>query len=162
MYNKIRMWLVHLKLSLCVCVHICTGTQIIKSIEKIVMPAVNGYCTIPNECICSSNWGGTNCDVGECISVSCTSLYCLNIWYVCCLSISYSALIKSPQGIRMFVERHHTTIIKLKEKYVCCISTVCTLQGFYLSIHVGGDSVYISTCMSLYLGFLLSFIYSCH
>ena len=26
---------------------------------------VNGYCTIPNECICNSNWGGYNCSIGE-------------------------------------------------------------------------------------------------
>ena len=31
--------------------------------------SVNGYCTIPSECICNNNWGGSNCTVGQCYSL---------------------------------------------------------------------------------------------
>ena len=67
--------------------------------------AVNGYCTVPNECICSSNWGGANCDVGECNVKFIYGLYlvttdfiwgssvCIDLIYECilyCFSVTAS------------------------------------------------------------------------
>ena len=26
---------------------------------------VNGNCTVPDDCQCYDNWGGSNCDVGQ-------------------------------------------------------------------------------------------------
>ena len=41
----------------------------------ITIHIVNGYCTIPGECICNSNWGGYNCSVGKYIIFSTNLIY---------------------------------------------------------------------------------------
>ena len=33
--------------------------------------AVNGSCTVPDECICFPNWGGPLCDIGKCEVLIC-------------------------------------------------------------------------------------------